>query len=77
MDAVNFIKERDRMCRYYYDVEKGYCSKECPAYNIQCVDLDGLSSVAKELIEVVETWAATHPRKTRQDVFLEQWPSAK
>ena len=27
-------------------------------------------------VEVVEKWAAAHPRKTRQSVFLEQWPEA-
>lgn len=26
---------------------------------------------------IVEEWSAAHPRKTRQDVFLEQWPEAE
>lgn len=27
-------------------------------------------------VKIVEEWSAAHPRKTRQDVFLEQWPEA-
>ena len=77
MDAIKFIKERDRMCKSYYDAEKGYCSDKCPARDIQCIELDGLSAKAEELVARVEEWSAAHPRKTRQSVFLEQWPEAK
>lgn len=76
MDAVEFIKERNRMYKAYYDVEKGQCANECPAYDIQCIDLDGLTAEAEELVRAVEERSATHPRKTRQSVFLEQWPNA-
>lgn len=27
-------------------------------------------------VKIVEEWSAAHPRKTRQDVFLEKWPEA-
>ena len=77
MDAVKFIKERDRMCKSYYDAEKGYCSDGGPAHDVQCSDLDGLSTDAEELVTLVEEWSAAHPRKTRQSVFLEQYPDAK
>lgn len=77
MDAVKFINERDRMCKSYYDAEKGYCSDGCPAHDVQCSDLDGLSTDAEELVTLVEEWSAAHPRKARQDVFLEQYPEAR
>lgn len=77
MDAVKFIKERDRMCKSYYDAEKGYCSDGCPAHDVQCSDLDGLSTDDEELVTLVEKWSAAHPRKTRKSVFLEQYPNAK
>ena len=32
---------------------------------------------AAQIVKNTEEWAATHPRKTRQDVFLEQWPKAR
>jgi hypothetical protein len=28
------------------------------------------------IVTIVEEWAAEHPRKTRQSVFLEQYPEA-
>lgn len=28
-------------------------------------------------VKIVEEWSAAHPVKTRQDVFLEQWPEAR
>lgn len=28
-------------------------------------------------VKVVEEWSAAHPHKTRQSVFLEQWPNAR
>lgn len=31
---------------------------------------------AAQIVKNTEEWAAAHPRKTRQDVFLEQWPEA-
>lgn len=77
MDAVKFIKERDRMCKSYYDAEKGYCSDGCPAHDVQCSDLDGLSTDAEELVTLVEEWSAAHPRKTRQSVFLDNYPCAR
>ena len=32
---------------------------------------------AAEIVKNTEEWSAAHPRKTRQDVFLEQWPNAQ
>ena len=32
---------------------------------------------AAQIVKNTEEWAAAHPRKTRQDVFLKQWPTAK
>ena len=31
---------------------------------------------SKKVVKIVEEWSAAHPRKTRQSVFLEQWPNA-
>lgn len=76
MDAVKFIKERNRMCKSFCDGCKG-----CPASNV-CED-DLCCAVGQEStldataqIAIVEEWSAAHPRKTRQSVFLEQWPEA-
>lgn len=58
MDAVKFIEEHRRM----YKV----AGKHLPTL------ADGIP--AEDVVKEVEEWSAAHPRKTRQDVFLEQWP---
>jgi hypothetical protein len=71
MDAFEFLKERKRMCNSYKDCEG------CPLEGAKCV---GSSSVPdedyKRIIATVEQWSKDHPIKTRQSVFLEQWPEA-
>ena len=61
MDAVKFIEERRRM----YKVT----GKHSPT-------LAGWIP-AEDVVKEVEEWSAAHPRKTRQSVFLEQYPCAK
>lgn len=61
MDAVKFLQERDRMYK---------SGAATPSIGLE--DDDDLVSA----VDVVEKWAAAHPRKTRQSVFLEQWPDA-
>lgn len=75
MDAVKFIKERNRMCK------TNVSCYGCPAHDI------GSSNSCKfamenwfspeQQINLVKEWSAAHPRKTRQSAFLEQWPEAK
>lgn len=60
MDAVKFIEERRRM----YKVT----GKHSPTL-AEWVP-------AEDVVKEVEEWSAAHPRKTRQSVFLEQWPEA-
>ena len=62
MDAVKFLQERSRM------YESGAAT---PGISLED-DYDPVSAV-----EVVEKWSAAHPRKTRQSVFLEQYPEAR
>lgn len=71
MDALEFLKERKRMCKSY----KG--CKGCPLERGNC----GLSTSTSDeeyerIIAAVEQWSKEHPRKTRQSVFLEQYPAA-
>ena len=73
MDAIKFIEERNRMCESF-----GTGCIGCPAYDeSHCVVSSASTLDAKEQVAIVEKWSAAHPRKTRQDVFLEQWPNAK
>lgn len=68
MDAVEYVKQRDRMCDYYVN-----CG-ECPADQYEgCSSLGGIP----KLIPIVEQWAKEHPVKTRQSEFLKQWPNTE
>ena len=75
MDAVKFIEERNRMCKSFCDGCTG-----CPAFNVcnnLCCAVGNESTLdATAQIAIVEEWSAAHPRKTRQNVFLEQYPEA-
>lgn len=72
MDALKFIEERNRMCDYYSGDNALSGCAECPAFQMMCLSTQ---SVTAEYIAAVEQWSKEHPRKTRQDVFLEQWPN--
>lgn len=74
MDAVKFIKERSRMCKSFDN-----CSYGCPAWGGSCKLKTGayIECEATKQVEIVEEWSAAHPRKTRQSVFLEQYPEAE
>lgn len=71
MDAVKFIEERNRMCKSFGDRCTG-----CPASNGGCAVGQESTLDATDQVAIVEEWSAAHPRKTRQDVFLEQYPEA-
>ena len=74
MDALKFIEERNRMCDYYTKNDGiGGCAN-CPEFDSAC---NVVRYVTPEYIADVEKWSQEHPRKTRQSVFLEQWPEAK
>jgi hypothetical protein len=60
MDAVKFIEETRRM----YKVT----GKHLPTL------AEGIP--AEDVVKEVEEWSAAHQRKTRQSVFLEQYPEA-
>ena len=75
MDAVNFLKERARMCKANQTGEM--TCENCAAYKgvSQCYKL-GEPKDPEKMVAIVEQWAAEHPAKTRQSVFLEQYPEA-
>lgn len=69
MDAVKFVEEAKRMCHANID-NCADCFKgvACP------ICLTGEYHTPAERVKIVEEWSAAHPRKTRQSVFLEQYP---
>ena len=71
MDALEFLMERKRMCDSHRNCEG------CPLEEGKCVVSSGAPDEDyKRIITAVEQWSKEHPRKTRQSVFLEQYPDA-
>ena len=68
MDAVEYVKQRRRMCDCYAN-----CG-DCPAGNYEeCSSLNGIPN----MVPIVEQWVKAHPVKTRQSEFLKMWPDAE
>lgn len=72
MEALEFFRERKRLC----NLQKN-CSG-CPFDKDNC----SVSNIMpdedyKRVIATVEQWSKEHPRKTRQSVFLDQWPETE
>lgn len=65
MDAVEFLDKVDRL-------SKRGSTEEKMRYNDYRTARDNTRAV-----KFVERWDAEHPIKTRQSVFLEQYPEAK
>ena len=65
MDAVEFLDKVDRL-------SKRGSTEEKMRYNDYRTSGDNTRAV-----KFVEQWAAEHPIKTLQSVFLEQWPDAR
>lgn len=65
MDVAEFFSEFRRMCKSSND-----CTK-CEYNGDRC---DNAIELLEKTVAKVEQWSKEHPRKTRQSVFLEQWP---
>lgn len=69
MDVLEFLKELRRMCN-----SCEHC-KGCPLERGFCSFGPNTPDEAYErIVSAVEQWSKEHPRKTRQSVFLEQYP---
>lgn len=72
MDAVEFLKTLHRMCdRHCTNCEFG---KRLCGFVTSCTVWR--KTHPEEAVEIAEKWAKEHPVKTRQSVFLEQYPEA-
>lgn len=72
MDAVKYLKTLRRMCdRHCTNCEFG---KRLCGFVTSCTVWR--KTHPEEAVEIAEKWAKEHPVKTRQSVFLEQYPEA-
>lgn len=74
MDAVKYIKEKQRMCTSYEECMdcglyegKDKEAMDCYTYCTECPE---------EVVAIVEKWAEEHPRKTFLSDLLEKHPKA-
>lgn len=75
MDAVKFLQERARMCNSFSpDCEGCRVDEEKPVIS-ECYRW--MFENPERAVKIVEEWSAAHPPKTRQSVFLEQYPEAE
>lgn len=74
MNALEFLKEHKRMCNEYSRSYNGCC--DCPLVSHCSISSTASDEDNKKTVDVVEQWSKEHPRKTRQSVFLEQYPEA-
>ena len=76
MDAVEFLKAKNRMCREYGDIPEDCFA--CPIGNdsggCQAGVLENQKVTEEMLVQIVEKRAAEHPKKTRQSEFLKMFP---
>lgn len=68
MDVAEFFSEFRRMCK-----SSSNCA-ECQYHGDRC---DNAIDLLEKTVAEVKQWSKEHPRKTRQDVFLEQWPEVE
>lgn len=71
MDALEFLKERKRMCISHEHCDGCPLEKDICNFGPSTPDED-----CERIIAAVEQWSKEHPRKTRQSEFLKQWPNA-
>lgn len=76
MDAIEFINETVRMCKIVIKANRS-CNY-CPLHELNGCNLDDLvnNGNVEKAVKIVEKWSKENPRKTRQNLFLEQYPEA-
>lgn len=78
MDAVRYLEETRRMCRFFLQVA---CAG-CPALidRQYCMFSDVIvnyGTKTTDAVKIVEEWSKEHPIKTRNSEFLKHYPNAR
>jgi hypothetical protein len=74
MDAVEFLKEKSRMCNTFNLCDGGGYKETCELYKEGLTCADYTNDYPEKAVEIVERWAKEHPKKTRQSKFLKVFP---
>lgn len=76
MDAVEFLKGKNRMCDNCAEDYGEECMLHTKAQEVGELCSTYAQRYPAEAVEIVERWAKEHPRKTRQSEFLKMFPRA-
>lgn len=83
MDAVEFLKETNRMCKSFNDNCKNkdgnnfYCGLRYEANkNNEEYCKEYIKNHPDKAVAIVEKWSREHPKETRQSEFLKLFPRA-
>lgn len=72
MDAVRFLKEKERMCDSFNsycdgcEIERQRCGIGCGVY---------IKKYPEKAVAIVEKWSAEHPQETRLTRLLKNYPN--
>jgi hypothetical protein len=70
MDAMEFCKQLDRICKNHFSCES------CPLGGGKC-SIRYIGRNRESIVKEVEQWAKDHPVKIRQSEFLKLFPNAQ
>ena len=75
MDAVEFLKEQERMCGSFESCLECPCDDQNNGFNMSCGRLK--EEKPEAFVAIIEKWSKEHPVKTRQGEFLKMFPDVK
>ena len=75
MDALMFLKEKERICGLYKGCSKCPLSCNNNKYGDLCEDFQ--KRHPEEAVKIVEKWSAEHPIKIRKSECLKMFPDAE
>lgn len=72
MDAIKYLKEKDRMCKVYRPKFSDPCGEFCPLYREEryCTPSYERGHL-EDVVAIVEQWSKEHPIKTNAMKFEE------
>lgn len=76
MDAVEYLKGKNRMCDNCAEDYGEECMLHTKAQEVGELCSTYAQRYPAEAVEIVERWAKEHPAKTRQSEVLKMFPSA-
>lgn len=77
MDAVKFLEEAKRMCRFFSHVACVGCPALINRQNCMFADvIVNYGTKTTDAVAIVEEWSKEHPIKIRNSEFLKHYPNA-